>query len=103
MIGLIAHISKPEAKSLSLIQQFVENLREVGIKFLLEESTATVMGEKCHGSTEKISRCDLVVVFGGDGTILRAVRRMTPHFPPICGINTGSLGFLTCLGPHEIN
>jgi len=103
MIGLIAHISKPEAKSLSLIQQFIENLRGVGVKLLLEESTAAIMGEKCHGSTEKISRCELVVVFGGDGTILRAVHRMTPRFPPIFGINTGSLGFLTCLGPKEIN
>ncbi|QQY07895.1 MAG: NAD(+)/NADH kinase [Candidatus Xiphinematobacter sp.] len=102
MIGLIAHISKPEAKSFSLIQRFVENLRGVGIKLLLEESAATVMGEKSHSSTEKISRCELVVVFGGDGTILRAVHRMTPHFPPIFGINTGSLGFLTCLGPQEI-
>lgn len=101
MIGLVAYISKPEARS--LIRQFVKDLREVGMQLLLEESIASVVGERGYSSTAEIAKCDLVVVFGGDGTILRAVHRMTPYLPPIFGINTGSLGFLTCLGTREIN
>lgn len=100
IIGLIAYVSNPEATL--LIQKFVRHLREEGIKLLLEESTATLIGESCYSTAEAVARCDLVVVFGGDGTILRAVHCMKPHFPPIFGINTGSLGFLTCLGPREI-
>jgi len=39
---------------------------------------------------------------GGDGTILRVVHRLGNRIRPIFGINIGSLGFLTCVGPAEI-
>ncbi len=101
MIGLIAHASKSEAKS--LISKLAEKLREAGMELLLEDRTAAAVGERGHGRTQEIAAaCDLIVVLGGDGTILRAVRRMAPSIPPIFGINIGSLGFLTCLGPQEI-
>ncbi len=101
MIGLIAHASKPEAKS--LIRELSEKLRKSGLEVLLENYTAAAVGEKHHASTKEIAAaCNLVVVLGGDGTLLRAVRHMTPVIPPIFGINIGSLGFLTCLGPQEI-
>jgi NAD+ kinase len=48
-------------------------------------------------------RCDLLVVMGGDGTILRVVHRVGETLKPIFGINLGSLGFLTCMGPGEIS
>jgi NAD+ kinase len=101
MIGLIAHASKPEAKS--LIAELSGKLRKAGLEVLLENYTAAAVGEKGHVSTKEMAAaCDLVVVLGGDGTLLRAVRHMAPVIPPIFGINIGSLGFLTCLGPQEI-
>ena len=45
--------------------------------------------------------CDLLVVLGGDGTILRALHRMRGKVPPIFGINVGSLGFLTGVHGEE--
>jgi NAD+ kinase len=39
---------------------------------------------------------------GGDGTILRVVHKLGPTIRPVFGINIGSLGFLTCAGPSEI-
>ncbi len=46
-------------------------------------------------------RADLVVVFGGDGSILAAARRMGGNQLPTLGVNLGRLGFLTAFGDDE--
>jgi NAD+ kinase len=46
-------------------------------------------------------RADLVVVLGGDGTILRAARLVCDHHRPVLGINLGQLGFLAMFAPAE--
>ena len=45
----------------------------------------------------------LLIVFGGDGTMLYAARHMISSNTPILGINTGSFGFLTAIGASEID
>ncbi|MGB1926678.1 MAG: NAD(+)/NADH kinase [Rubripirellula sp.] len=44
---------------------------------------------------------DLVIVLGGDGSILQAARQMGPHQTPVLGINCGRLGFLADLAPDD--
>src|SRR5688572_27494563 len=46
-------------------------------------------------------RADVVIVFGGDGSILGAARRMGANQMPTLGVNLGRLGFLTICGPEE--
>ena len=45
--------------------------------------------------SEFVSKVDLIIVFGGDGTLLRSARRYLEHNIPILGINMGTVGFLT--------
>lgn len=45
---------------------------------------------------------DLLLTLGGDGTLLRGARLVAPFHTPVLGINFGSLGFLTSVGPAEV-
>ena len=43
------------------------------------------------------ANCDLLLVLGGDGTILRVLHHLEDQIKPIFGVNLGALGFLTCI------
>ena len=45
--------------------------------------------------------CSLLIVIGGDGTILHAARQLHPHAVPMLGINLGTKGFMANLEPEE--
>ena len=45
---------------------------------------------------------DLLITFGGDGTIVRAIRSVSQHGVPILGVNLGRLGFLAEVEPDEL-
>ena len=47
-------------------------------------------------------QCDLVIVVGGDGSMLGAARAIARHDVPVVGVNRGGLGFLTDISPNEI-
>ena len=64
-----------------------------------EAETAKLIGLSSPLTTAQLAeRCDLLVVIGGDGTMLQAFSGIPEKLPPTFGINIGSLGFLTCLG-----
>lgn len=50
---------------------------------------------------EQVTGCDLLVVLGGDGSVLRAGRLAAPHQVPVLGVNLGRLGFLAEVQPGE--
>jgi NAD+ kinase len=50
---------------------------------------------------KSIADADLVVTFGGDGTLLRGMRFAVPLDVPVFGVNTGRLGFLTEIDEHD--
>lgn len=96
LIGLVAHAGKPRAGE--LVRILATEFRARGAEVLLEEETAALI-DSADGlpARELGARCTMLVVLGGDGTILRLVHDLHDRMSPIFGINIGSLGFLTCL------
>ena len=81
----------------------VEWLRKNGFEVVLDESAAGAAGESSGLPREKaVEEADLIIVIGGDGSILRTARLLGEKAPPLLGINTGHLGFLADIPKSEI-
>jgi NAD+ kinase len=79
------------------------SLRGLGV--LLDAESARLLGQPATAGLPVAvlgSRSDLVVVVGGDGTLLHAARAMAGHQVPLLGINLGRLGFLVDISPDHI-
>src|SRR5204863_6896846 len=94
-IGLIAHPGKPGVGE--LIKSLTAEFTRFSMSTLLEKETAAVSGQSSESTIAQLGgKADLLVVVGGDGTILNVAGHLGESSPPIFGINVGSLGFLTC-------
>ena len=94
-IGLIAHTQKKGVAE--LIDAVAKEFEGVSMSILIEKETAALAGRRSGVSiSELAARVDLLVVLGGDGTILNVAGQLGDAIKPIFGINVGSLGFLTC-------
>ena len=79
-------------------------------RWLYEHGQATVVAEEAAAKqlevdsarTEDIAHCDLVIAFGGDGTIIRAAHICSEVGTPILGVHFGRFGFVTQCTPDEI-
>lgn len=94
-IGLIAHTGKPGVAELT--RTVKKELEGAGLTVLLEAKTAGLAGLPDGRAVPELSRdAELLVVLGGDGTILHLVGQLGDNIKPVFGINIGALGFLTC-------
>ena len=93
-IGLIAHTGKPGVAE--LVNAMVDEFSRHSMPVLIEKDTAALAGRKSDLTMlELAKKSDLLVVLGGDGTILNVTDHIAETLKPIFGINVGSLGFLT--------
>ncbi|HJW94923.1 MAG TPA: NAD(+)/NADH kinase [Thermoanaerobaculia bacterium] len=99
-IGISAKHSSPEA--LAYAAQVADDLRKRGLTICFDERTAGALGDlhPCFSKTNIGQHVDLLVTFGGDGTLL-AIARHAPANVPILGVNMGTLGFLTEIRVEE--
>ena len=81
-------------------------LNEMGIQTLLEEKVLSAL--KLNRGNGVVTRAelggvaDLVIVVGGDGSILGVSRDLAGSGVPVVGVNRGSLGFLAAIAPGDI-
>ena len=104
-IGIIINLNKHEA--LNVLNEFLRKVKSLNMNFIVQESIC----KKIHTIPKQIkilkddklvSECDLVVAFGGDGTILRTVNSIGNIEVPILGVNIGSLGFLAATSLNNV-
>jgi NAD+ kinase len=91
-VGLIPRIAKAEAAALT--RELWSWLEARGVEALVEEDSG-VEGVRTAPGREIASRADLLVVIGGDGTLIHAAGLCGDREVPILGVNMGTLGFLT--------
>jgi NAD+ kinase len=92
-VGVLYHPELAEARVMAAdILEFVEGL---GVSALVSPTWND------GGLQEHLSSLDLMIVLGGDGSIIRAARIAASYKFPILGINMGHLGFLAEVQPGE--
>ena len=96
LIGLIAHSGKTGAEL--LVKNLCAEFAKHPIQLRIEAKTAELAGISTTHTTRDLGEsCDLLLVLGGDGTILQVLHDIGDKIKPVLGVNLGSLGFLTCI------
>jgi len=102
---IIGIISRPRRLNISVVvPPLLEWLKERGIRAVYDEETASSLDDTSNGlSRERVAaESHILLVLGGDGTLLAAARLAAPNGIPILPINMGSLGFLTSFTIEEL-
>jgi NAD+ kinase len=99
-IGISAKITSPAA--LEHAANVAKDLRGRGLVVTFDDATAEAVGDLSFTASkpELAQRNDLLITFGGDGTLL-SIARHAPEHTPILGVNMGTLGFLTEIRVEE--
>jgi NAD+ kinase len=106
-IGIIAKQNKPEA--IPIVRNLVEWFRPKKIEVYMEEGMVKQFHPPLAGphlnsiGREDIpTKVEMIIVLGGDGTLLSVARLVGDHNVPILGVNLGGLGFLTEITLEEL-
>jgi NAD+ kinase len=102
-VGLIANSDKVPSRS--LVRQAAALIRSSRREVMADANTARLAGVKvptCPDAATLAQSVDLLMVFGGDGTMLRVARETAGERTPVIGINVGALGFLTDVQSHQL-
>ena len=96
----VVHAARPDA--IEVAREAARGLIKNGIKVLVAETDVANLGIDGIEHATNAAGCELVIVFGGDGTILRGVEIAREHNVPVLGVNLGHVGFLAEAEPEEI-
>jgi len=100
-VGIISKPNSPEAYR--IVPRLIEFLEARGIEVRCDENTAAyTSGVPGLARDLTPEGCDLVVVLGGDGTLLSAARAIGEREIPLFPVNLGGLGFLTAITIEEL-
>lgn len=102
-VGLLVNSDKTSSRA--LVRKAAALIRGSGRTLAADLPTARLAGIEAHTWPDAASlaaKVDLLIVFGGDGTMLRVARETAGSRTPVIGINVGALGFLTDVQAHQL-
>src|SRR5579864_6665022 len=101
-IGITSKPLKAEVRE--IVPPLIEWLRERHVDVCIDEETAAALGghEVCLARDQIPAQVDLMVVLGGDGTLLATARALNGKPVPLLAVNLGGLGFLTVITIDEL-
>jgi NAD+ kinase len=99
-VGVCLKHDQPQA--VATVRELHEWLIDRGIEVRLDAQCAVWCDEPAHTTADLAQQCDLLVVLGGDGTLLAAAREIGRQPVPIVAVNLGTLGFLTEINVDEL-
>ncbi len=99
-IGIITKQNKPEA--IKVVKELIAWFKDRQVECFIEPETEKFVPHPSLDREEMLISVDMVVVLGGDGTLLAAARTIQKRHIPILGVNLGGLGFLTEITLDEL-
>lgn len=98
-LGVVGHLGYPELPA--VLRTLGDLSPALGLELFYEESLYAAADN--GAPLEDPARLDALLTLGGDGTLLRGARIISPYPVPILGINLGRLGFLTCCNVDQLS
>ena len=89
------HWNSSKELGLEVAQRLISILQQRDVQVSLNDSLAEALPAPQLRDLCSFADCEMLIVLGGDGTILRALDCAVPNNLPILGVNVGRLGFLT--------
>ena len=93
--------NKNHAELLSNVAALTATIQQNGCLVSVDEELGWKEAQQSRSAAEIAGSCDLAVVLGGDGSLLRVVRLLQGRRVPVFGVNLGYLGFLTAFTTDE--
>jgi NAD+ kinase len=101
--ALVGKYQAPDSRT--VLASVAEFLTSQGLEVSLDAGTALAVGLPDYPALDPSAigmQCDLVVVVGGDGTMIATARMLARHALPLIGINQGRLGFMTDISIRQL-
>lgn len=100
-IGVIANCAKASAPG--VLELLAANAGKLGLSLVADKQTAGLLpGARVLEADRLAGSVDVLMVLGGDGSMLKAVRLLKGAQVPVIGVNLGSLGFLTSVAEKDL-
>lgn len=96
------HWNPSKFTGLDIARKLIELLNQKGVRVCLNSSLNAVLNAP-DVLVDQFEACQLLIVLGGDGTILSGLDHAIPFDLPILGINLGRLGFLSEIETEELD
>lgn len=100
-LGVIANCAKERAPA--VLARLRKKAEALNLTLLADTATAGLMNIRSVATPyDVVQNADTVMVLGGDGSLLRAVRELEGRDVPVIGVNLGALGFMTSVTENDL-